>query len=139
MQKGMRCIANGLESGILLVEWTWRQHQTLVTDSMSALGIEATQENLTKFGDQLAKTAQKSNTSVSQLGEAVLTVGGTAKTLAGGTTELNTLLGIIADNGVKGAEGGTALRNIMLSLAGANRYGGQEDESSWTQCLYGRG
>lgn len=88
----------------------------MVTDSMSALGIEATQENLTRFGDQLAKTAQKSNTSVAQLGEAVLTVGGTAKTLAGGTTELNTLLGIIADNGVKGAEGGTALRNIMLSL-----------------------
>lgn len=88
----------------------------MVTDSMSALGIESTQENLTRFGDQLAKAAQKSNTSVSQLGEAVLTVGGTAKTLAGGTTELNTLLGIIADNGVKGAEGGTALRNIMLSL-----------------------
>lgn len=88
----------------------------MVTDSMSALGIEATQENLTRFGDQLAKTSQKSNTSVAQLGEAVLTVGGTAKTLAGGTTELNTLLGILADNGVKGSEGGTALRNIMLSL-----------------------
>lgn len=88
----------------------------MVTDSMSALGIEATTEKLTQFGDQLAKTAQKSNTSVAQLGEAVLTVGGTAKNLAGGTTELNTLLGIIADNGVKGAEGGTALRNIMLSL-----------------------
>ncbi|MDO4330660.1 MAG: phage tail tape measure protein [Lachnospiraceae bacterium] len=88
----------------------------MITDSMSALGIEATQDNLTEFGDKLAKTAQKSNTSVAQLGEAVLTVGGTAKSLAGGTTELNTLLGIIADNGVKGAEGGTALRNIMLSL-----------------------
>lgn len=88
----------------------------MVTDSMSALGIAATEENLTQFGDQLAKTAQKSNTSVSQLGEAILTVGGTAKTLAGGTTEMNALLGIIADNGVKGAEGGTKLRNIMLSL-----------------------
>lgn len=88
----------------------------MVTDSMSALGKDATPENLKQFGDQLAKTAQKSNTSVAQLGEAVLTVGGTAKTLSGGTTELNTLLGIIADNGVKGAEGGTALRNIMLSL-----------------------
>lgn len=88
----------------------------MITDSMSALGIEATQTNLTEFGDKLAKTAQKSNTSVAELGEAVLTVGGTAKTLAGGTTELNTLLGVIADNGVKGAEGGTALRNIMLSL-----------------------
>lgn len=88
----------------------------MVTDSMSALGIAATEENLTQFGDQLAKTAQKSNTSVAQLGEAILTVGGTAKTLAGGTTEMNALLGIIADNGVKGAAGGTKLRNIMLSL-----------------------
>ncbi len=88
----------------------------MITDSMSALGIDATKENLTQFGDQLAKTAQKSNTSVSQLGEAILTVGGTAKTLSGGTTEMNTLLGILADNGVKGAEGGTALRNILLSL-----------------------
>ena len=88
----------------------------MVTDSMSALGIAATQDNLTEFGDKMAVAAQKSNTSVSQLGEAILTVGGTAKNLAGGTTELNTLLGIIADNGVKGAEGGTALRNILLSL-----------------------
>ena len=88
----------------------------MVTDSMSALGLKATEAGLTVFGDKMAKAAQKSNTSVAQMGEAILTVGGTAKTLAGGTTELNTLLGIIADNGVKGAEGGTALRNIMLSL-----------------------
>lgn len=88
----------------------------MVTDSMSALGIEATQDNLNAFSDQLAKTAQKSNTSVQQLGEAVLTVGGTAKMLQGGTTEMNALLGIIADNGVKGAEGGTKLRNMILSL-----------------------
>lgn len=88
----------------------------MVTDSMAALGIEATKDNLTQFSDQLAKTASKSNTSVSQLGEAILTVGGTAKVLAGGTTEMNTALGILADNGIKGAEGGTALRNVILSL-----------------------
>ena len=87
----------------------------LVTDSMSALGMET--KDVTKFTDQLAKTSQKSNTNVSQLGEAILTVGGTAKTLAGGTVELNTQLGILADNGIKGAEGGTALRNIILSLS----------------------
>lgn len=88
----------------------------MVTDSMSALGIEATEGNLTQFSDQLAQTASKANTSVAQLGEAILTVGGTAKGLAGGTTELNTALGILADNGLKGAEGGTHLRNIILSL-----------------------
>jgi TP901 family phage tail tape measure protein len=88
----------------------------MVTDSMSALGIEATQTNLTAFADGMAVTAQKSNTSVQQLGEAILTVGGTAKNLAGGTTELNAALGVLANRGTKGAEGGTALRNILLSL-----------------------
>lgn len=86
----------------------------LVTDSMSALGIETDQ--LEGFTDQMAKTSQKANTNVAQLGEAILTVGGTAKSLKGGTVELNTQLGILADNGIKGAEGGTALRNIILSL-----------------------
>lgn len=87
----------------------------LITDSMSALGLEMS--DLATFSDQLAVTAQKSNTSVSQLGEAILTVGGTAKTLSGGITEMNMALGILADNGIKGAEGGTALRNIILSLS----------------------
>lgn len=88
----------------------------LATDAMSALGIEASQANLTDFGDKMAMTASRANTSVAQLGEAILTVGGTAKTLAGGTTELNTALGILANRGIKGAEGGTHLRNVILSL-----------------------
>lgn len=87
----------------------------MVTDSMSALGLETSQ--LEGFVDQLAKTSQKSNTNIAQLGEGILTVGGTAKDLAGGTVELNTELGILADNGIKGAEGGTALRNVILSLS----------------------
>ena len=89
----------------------------LATDAMAALGIEASNENLTKFGDQMAKTASKANTSVAQLGEAILTVGGTAKSLAGGTVELNAALGVLANRGIKGAEGGTALRNVILSLS----------------------
>jgi TP901 family phage tail tape measure protein len=86
----------------------------LATDAMSALGLQMS--DLGTFSDQLAVAAQKSNTNVGQLGEAILTVGGTAKNLAGGTVELATGLGILADNGIKGAEGGTALRNVILSL-----------------------
>jgi TP901 family phage tail tape measure protein len=89
----------------------------LATDAMAALGIEASSANLTEFGDKMAKTASKANTSVSQLGEAILTVGGTAKSLAGGTTELNAALGVLANRGIKGAEGGTALRNVILALS----------------------
>jgi len=88
----------------------------MVTDSMAALQIEATESNLTMFADQMAMTASKANTSVAQLGEAILTVGGTAKDMAGGTTELNAALGILADSGMKGSEGGTKLRNMILSL-----------------------
>lgn len=88
----------------------------LATDAMAALGIEASNANLTQFGDKMAKTASKANTSVGQLGEAILTVGGTAKGLAGGTTELNAALGVLANRGIKGSEGGTALRNVILSL-----------------------
>ncbi len=87
----------------------------MVTDAQSALGL--TMDESAQLVDKMAMASSKSNTSVAQLGEAILTVGGTAKNLAGGTTELSTALGILADNGIKGAEGGTALRNIILSLS----------------------
>lgn len=86
----------------------------MVTDAQSALGLSM--EESAELVDKMAKASSKSNTSVAQLGEAILTIGGTAKNLAGGTTELSTALGILADNGIKGAEGGTHLRNVILSL-----------------------
>lgn len=86
----------------------------MVTDAQTALGL--TLDETTEMVDKMAKASSKSNTSVAQLGEGFLTIGGTAKSLKGGTTELATALGILADNGVKGSEGGTALRNILLNL-----------------------
>lgn len=86
----------------------------MVTDAMSALGMET--EEADTMVDQMAKTASSTNTSVAQLGEGILTIGASAKTIKGGTAELNTALGILANNGIKGAEGGTHLRNVILSL-----------------------
>ncbi|MCD8366399.1 MAG: phage tail tape measure protein, partial [Clostridiales bacterium] len=86
----------------------------MVTDAMRALGMDTSEAST--MVDQMAKTASSTNTSVSQLGEAMLKIGGTAKTLKGGTVELSTALGILANNGIKGAEGGTHLRNIIMSL-----------------------
>ena len=90
------------------------QASDMVTDAQSALGL--TMDETTVLVDQMAKASSKSNTSVAQLGDAILTVGGTARDMAGGTTELTAVLGVLADNGIKGAEGGTALRNVILSL-----------------------
>lgn len=86
----------------------------MVTDAASALGL--TTEETAEMVDKMAQASSKSNTSVAQLGDAILTVGGTAKNLTGGTTELATALGIMADSSIKGAEGGTHLRNILLAL-----------------------
>lgn len=86
----------------------------MVTDAMSALGMGVDESE--KMVDQMAKTASTTNTSVAQLGEGILTIGATAKSIKGGTAELNTALGILANNGIKGAEGGTNLRNVILSL-----------------------
>lgn len=87
----------------------------LVTDSMAALGMETDQ--LDNYIDKMARTSQKSNTSVAQLGEATLVCAGTVS-LAGQSLEtMNTELGILANNGIKGAEGGTHVRNVILSLS----------------------
>lgn len=86
----------------------------LVTDSMAALGIETDQLN--SFIDKMAKTSQKSNTSIAQLGEATLVCAGTVTMAQQPLETMNTELGVLANNGIKGAEGGTKLRNILLSL-----------------------
>lgn len=87
----------------------------MITDSQSALNLSL--DDTRVLVDQMARASSRSNTSVAQLGEAILTVGGNANFMKGGTEELTTVLGILADNGIKGAEGGTHLRNMLLSLS----------------------
>lgn len=89
----------------------------VITDAQSALGLSI--EQTSTLINQMAKAASSSNTSVSQLGEAILQIGGTAKDMKGGTLELTTVLGVLANNGMKGAEGGTHLRNMLNSLTKA--------------------
>lgn len=99
----------------------------MVTDAQSALGL--TLDETRELVDKMAVTSSKANTSVAQMGDAILTVGGTAKNLAGGVTELSQALGILADNGIKGAEGGTALRNIILALSSPTNEAAKELKS----------
>lgn len=86
----------------------------MVTDAQSALGLSLDETNV--MVDQMAKTSSSTNTSVEQLGDAFLKIGATARNVKGGTAELSTVLGVLADNGIKGSEGGTHLRNMILSL-----------------------
>lgn len=87
----------------------------MVTDAQSALGLSLEQTEL--MVDQMAKTSSTTNTSVIGLGEAFLAVGGTANIMKDGTAEMAQVIGILADNGIHGAEGGTKLRNVLLKLS----------------------
>lgn len=91
----------------------------LVTDSMSAMGIAV--QDLGKYLDVVAKAQSSSNTSMEQLLEAYVNVGGTLRNLNIDIEESATLLGTLANRGKKGAEAGTAFNSIIVNLIGANK------------------
>lgn len=86
----------------------------LVTDSMAALGMETSE--LDTYINQMAKTSQKSNTSIKQLGEATLQCAGMVSLTQQSIETMNAELGVLANEGIKGAEGGTHLRNVLQTL-----------------------
>ena len=86
----------------------------LVTDSMAAAGVSV--DNLPGYLDVLCKANNKSNQTAGQLMEAMIAVGGTMKGLNVPIEETSTALGVLANRGIKGAEGGTALNAIMANL-----------------------
>lgn len=92
------------------------QSASILTAGMASLGIERTEEEFGHFADILAVTASKAKTDVAGIGEAITTVGKTAAGLKGGTEEVAAALGILADVDLVGAEGGTHLRNMIMSL-----------------------
>ena len=98
----------------------------MITDAESALKLETGEAAM--MVDQMAKAASSSNTSVEQLGDAMLTIGGTATLMSGGTDRLATVLGILADNGIKGSEAGTHLRNMLLKLSSPTKEGAEAIE-----------
>lgn len=99
----------------------------LVTDSMSALGIET--KDLPGYLDQVAQTSRKANTDIDALMEASLAVGGSFKNLGVPLAEGNALLGIMANRGIKGAEAGNALSSILVNMtSGAGQAGKAMEE-----------
>lgn len=97
----------------------------MLTDTISAFGLEGETAadrltNMNHLVDVMAVTAQNTNTSVSMLGDAFLQLGATGRNIAskdGGVEELATVLGVLANSGIKASEGGTHLRNIMLKIS----------------------
>lgn len=90
----------------------------LVTDSMSALGVEV--GNLSRYLDIVAKTQSSANTSATQMLEAYISCGGTLKNLNVPLEESATWIGILANRGKKGAEAGNAFNSVLVNLTGGS-------------------
>lgn len=86
----------------------------LVTDSMSALGLQTSQ--LGNYLDVCARAQNKSNTTLTQMQEAYIGCGATFKNFNTSLDESGALLGIIANRGIKGSEAGNSLQSTLVNL-----------------------
>lgn len=97
-------------SGIALPEASSK-----LTDAMNQFGASA--EDADKFVNVLANGAKFGSAEIPQITEALLKFGASARTSNVSIQESTALIEILAKNGKKGAEAGTALRNVMAKLS----------------------
>ena len=88
---------------------------SFLSDALNTMGMQTYQAS--DAADMLVATSISANTSVSQLKMAYGNAASTAGTLGVSMSDLNTVLGVMADKGIKGAKAGTALKNLMANMA----------------------
>lgn len=91
----------------------------LVTDSMSAMGVETS--NLARYLDIVAKAQNTSNTTADQMLEAYIGCGGMFRDWQTPLEESATLLGVLANRGIKSSEAGTSMNSILVNLIGTTK------------------
>lgn len=92
------------------------QVSDIVTDNLSAFGLQAA--NTAHFADVLAAAAANSNTNISIMGETFKSSSSVAGALGYSIEDVAVMVGLMANNSVKGSRAGTALRNIFNGLLG---------------------
>ena len=86
----------------------------IVTDAITAMGLTAADS--THFVDVLAAASANSNTTVSQMGEAFKYLATTGGVLEYSIEDVATVLGLLANNGIKASQAGTSMRQILNTL-----------------------
>lgn len=87
----------------------------MATNTMNGFGMSV--DELGKVNDILSSTAAHSATNVLELAEAVKNAAPLAKNCGVGIQETNAALGTLANVGIKGADAGTALKQIFMGLS----------------------
>lgn len=86
----------------------------IVTDALTAFGLSAKDSG--HFADVLAKASSNANTNVSMLGESFKYAAPVAGALGYSVEDTAKALGLMANAGIKGAQGGTALRGALTRM-----------------------
>ncbi|MCD8207422.1 MAG: phage tail tape measure protein, partial [Bacteroidales bacterium] len=86
----------------------------LVTDSMSAMGV--TIDELSDYLNVCAQASTASNQDINDMATAMIRAGGAARAAGMDYKDTATALGILANNGVKGAKAGTALNAMLVRI-----------------------
>ena len=87
----------------------------IATNIMSQFGIEA--ENINRVVDVMATTVTSSNTDITEMGEAMKFLGPTMKALGVTLEETSAVVGVLANNGIKGSLAGRAFGTSLTRLA----------------------
>lgn len=88
----------------------------IVTDSLTAFGLKAS--DTAHFADVLAQAANKSNTDIAIMGDTFKYSAAVAGALGYSIEDVATMIGLMANSGIKGSRAGTSLRNIFNGLLG---------------------
>ena len=86
----------------------------IVTDALTAFGLSAADSG--HFADVLASASSNANTNVSMLGESFKYAAPVAGALGYSAEDTAIALGLMANAGIKGSQGGTALRGSLTRL-----------------------
>ena len=87
----------------------------MATNTMNGFGMSV--DELGKVNDMLSSTAAHSATNVLELAEAVKNAAPLAKNCGVDIQETNAALGTLANVGIKGADAGTALKQVFMGLS----------------------
>lgn len=91
----------------------------IISDDMTAMGIaiDDSGESVRHFSDVFAATMSNSNTTIEMMGESMKYAGTIAGTLGYKMEDVALAIGLMANNGTKAEQAGTALRAILTRLA----------------------
>jgi TP901 family phage tail tape measure protein/lambda family phage tail tape measure protein len=112
----------GIVRGAEATAVSFEEMGSITADSMRAFGIETSKTEAVV--DILVKTANSSNQTVQDLGESLKYAAPIARSLGVNINDLSATMGILANNGIRGSEAGTALRTglgrLQLAASGSN-------------------